>query len=271
VVALASKSTGTHKTRASNWLAWYFRAMQNLGFTRSSVKLDHALLTPDSFIRAPLPGFVGATCVVHVASALGAQFTQYTVEAQPGGVFGPPPIETSRFVFVLEGEFVLTVGKKSRVLKRKGYAYIPPNLEHSITAKGVAKAMVIEKLYEHLGGDEPELIVGDSTKVVNGPVLGDPSVQVGVLIPDEPRYDMQVNTMTFDPGASLSLVEIHVMEHGLTMLEGGGIYRLGDNWYPVQSGDVIYMAPYCPQWFGALGKSRSQYLIYKDWNRHPLE
>jgi (S)-ureidoglycine aminohydrolase len=29
------------------------------------------------------------------------------------------------------------------------------------------------------------------------------------------------------------------------------------------------MAPYCPQWFGALGKTPAKYLIYKDWNRHP--
>ena len=59
------------------------------------------------------------------------------------------------------------------------------------------------------------------------------------------------------------------MEHGLLMLEGGGIYRLGDDWYPVQAGDVIWMAPYCPQWFGALGKPPAKYLIYKDWNRPP--
>ncbi len=50
------------------------------------------------------------------------------------------------------------------------------------------------------------------------------------------------------------MVEIHVMEHGLLMLEGGGIYRLGDRWYPVTAGDFIWMAPYCPQWFGALGR-----------------
>jgi (S)-ureidoglycine aminohydrolase len=30
------------------------------------------------------------------------------------------------------------------------------------------------------------------------------------------------------------------------------------------------MAPYCTQWFGALGKTPAKYLIYKDWNRHPL-
>ena len=59
------------------------------------------------------------------------------------------------------------------------------------------------------------------------------------------------------------------MEHGLLMLEGGGIYRLGNSWYPVQRGDFIWMAPYCPQWFGALGKTPAKYLIYKDWHRHP--
>ena len=43
-----------------------------------------------------------------------------------------------------------------------------------------------------------------------------------------PAFDFAVNTMTFQPGATLPMVEIHVMEHGLLMLEGGGIYRLDD-------------------------------------------
>jgi (S)-ureidoglycine aminohydrolase len=89
-------------------------------------------------------------------------------------------------------------------------------------------------------------------------------------MPDGPAYDFAVNTMTYNPGAALSMVEIHVMEHGLLMLEGGGIYKLGDAWYPVEAGDFIWMAPYCPQWFGALGKHPAKYLIYKDWRRHPL-
>ena len=90
------------------------------------------------------------------------------------------------------------------------------------------------------------------------------------MIPDNFAFDLAVNTMTFQPGATLPMVEIHVMEHGLLMLEGGGIYRLGEHWYPVQAGDFIWMAPYCPQWFGALGKTPAKYLIYKDWNRSPL-
>ena len=52
--------------------------------------------------------------------------------------------------------------------------------------------------------------------------------------------------MTYQPGAALSQVEIHYMEHGLLMLKGGGIYRLGDQWYPMQAGDFIWMAPFCP-------------------------
>ena len=106
--------------------------------------------------------------------------------------------------------------------------------------------------------------------VVSQPLGGDIGLQVKQLLPSISGLDYAVNTMCYEPGAALALVEIHVMEHGLLMLEGGGIYRLGNCWYPVQTGDFIWMAPYCPQWFGALGKTSAKYLIYKDWNRHPL-
>jgi (S)-ureidoglycine aminohydrolase len=246
--------------------------MQHLGFTRTSVKPDHALLTPDSFIRAPLPGFVNATCVVHISPAMGAAFTQYTVEASANSSFGPAFEHCSRFVFVLEGEVTLTVGKKKHVLKALHYAFIPANTKHSVNSQKPARVCVFEKPYLDLPGiPEPELIVADSRKVKSAPINNDPALQCRILIPEHPSCDFMVNTMTFDPGASLHLVETHVMEHGLLMLEGGGIYKLNENWYPVQKNDVIYMAPYCPQWFGALGTGKSEYLLYKDWSRHPLE
>ena len=100
--------------------------------------------------------------------------------------------------------------------------------------------------------------------------MSDDALQVRTLVPPDPAFDFAVNTMTFQPGATLPLVEIHVMEHGLLMLAGEGIYRLGEHWYPVAAGDFIWMGPYCPQWFGALGKAPAKYLLYKDWNRHPL-
>jgi (S)-ureidoglycine aminohydrolase len=136
---------------------------------------------------------------------------------------------------------------------------------------GPARAVLIDKPYQpSQGAPDPEVVIGNESSVLDMPLMGDPALRVRPLMPDGPAYDFAVNTMTYDPGAALSMVEIHVMEHGLLMLAGGGIYRLGDSWYPVQAGDFIWMGPYCPQWFGALGKYPAKYLIYKDWRRHPL-
>jgi (S)-ureidoglycine aminohydrolase len=226
--------------------------MQNLGFTRSSYQRDHMLLTPDTFVRAPLPGMSKCTAIVHAAPAVGARFTQYTAEFEAGGRLGSHADQ--RFVYVTEGE--LNIGGPGT------YAYQPDTLE-AVTA---ARAMVIEKEYvAHVQSGRPAALVRHEREADTRP-LGD-GVEVGVLIPEDPEFDFAVNTMTFAPGAALPMVEIHVMEHGLMMLEGGGIYRLGDHWYPVTVGDFIWMAPYCPQWFGCIGKQPAKYLIYKDWNR----
>ena len=75
---------------------------------------------------------------------------------------------------------------------------------------------------------------------------------------------------TYQPGATLPFVETHVMEHGLVMLSGQGVYRLDADYHPVQAGDVIWMAPYCPQWFVAMGKTPASYIYYKDVNRDPM-
>ena len=135
-------------------------------------------------------------------------------------------------------------------------------------AAGESRAVVIEKPYRPLGALKPPgKFLGSERTAPSRPLMDDPDLQVRVLLPEDPSFDFAVNTMTFQPGAALPMVEMHVMEHGLTMLAGGGIYRLGENWYPVAVGDFIWMAPYCPQWFGAIGKTPAKYLIYKDWNR----
>lgn len=102
------------------------------------------------------------------------------------------------------------------------------------------------------------------------PFLSDPGARLRVLLPEEPAFDLAVNVFAFEPGATLPMVEVHVMEHGLLMLQGQGIYHLADSWYPVREGDAIWMAPYCPQWFVAMGKGPARYLYYKDINRDPL-
>ncbi len=243
--------------------------MHNLGHTRSTIQRDHLLHTPDTFVRTVLPGMERATASVHVSPAAGAAFTQYTAEFEPGGVVGPTSAQ--RFVYVLSGTVDLASEDNFRLLSPGGYAYIPAGLDTTLTAQGTTRVAVIEKIYQPLTGvASPGLLFGDEATVPSIALMGDPDLQVRNLLPDQPAFDFAVNTMTYQPGAALSMVEMHIMEHGLLMLEGGGIYRLGDAWYPVTAGDFIWMAPYCPQWFGAIGKQPAKYLIYKDWNRHPL-
>jgi (S)-ureidoglycine aminohydrolase len=243
--------------------------MHRLGQTRSANRGDHLLLTPDTFVRTPLPGLQGGLAIVHVSPAGGAGFTQFTVELDDCGTLGPTSAQ--RFIYVLSGAVDLSTESSFYSLGAAGYAYIPVELEHTITAHGATRLAVIEKTYQPLAGfAPPHLLVGNEANVAPTALLGDPDLQVRNLLPDLPAFDFAVNTMMYQPGAALSMVEIHIMEHGLLMLEGGGIYRLGEAWYPVTSGDFIWMAPFCPQWFGALGKQPPKYLIYKDCNRHPL-
>jgi (S)-ureidoglycine aminohydrolase len=238
--------------------------MHYLGQTRSAHRADHVLQTPDTFVRAPLPGMQNATAIVHTAPAMGAQFTQYTIEFEAGGLL--EPAATQRFIYVLDGELEVSGAR----LTRGDYAYLPPAQTVVISTKNAARAAIIEKPYRPLPGvPAPACFTGRENDVAAAPLMGDDALEVRALLPDNPSFDFAVNTMTYLPGATLPMVEIHVMEHGLLMLSGGGIYRLGDQWYPVAEGDFIWMAPFCPQWFGALGKTPAKYLIYKDWNRAP--
>jgi (S)-ureidoglycine aminohydrolase len=239
--------------------------MHELGVTRSVSCRDHLLQTPDAFVREPLPGMRNATAVVHASQQTGAKFLQYTAEFEPGGSL--PAATTQRFIYVLEGVLECP-GRPS--LAAGDYGYFPTGQREGLSAPQAAKAAVIEKPYQPLVGCEaPRFFFGRESEVAPQPLMGDPDLEVRPLVPASASYDFAVNTMTFQRGAALPMVEIHVMEHGLLMLAGGGIYRLNERWYPVSAGDFIWMAPYCPQWFGAIGKFPAKYLIYKDWNRNP--
>jgi (S)-ureidoglycine aminohydrolase len=248
--------------------------LSSLGHTRSANRRDHLLLTPDTFIRTPLPGLTGGMAIVHVAPQAGAAFTMMTVELEAGGIFTEGP--TQRFLYVLEGTLTLSGASAPHphTLRTGSFAYLPTGHTHSLVAKTTARIAVIDKPFLPLDPTHeqgfPEFLLGHDSDVASTALNGDEDLQVRALLPASLAFDFACNTMTYAPGASLSQVEIHYMEHGLLMLDGGGIYRLGDAWYPTQAGDFIWMAPFCPQWFGALGKQPARYLIYKDFNRHTL-
>lgn len=247
--------------------------MNVFGSTRSSVQRNHALICPDSFVAAPLPGWERAQGVTLVSPRLGARFAQYLALLEPGATSAPAPGGVERVLYVLDGEVTIAPGAGlAHPLSAGGYAYVPPNAEVRVHARTQSRLNIFEKRYAPLPGvPVPSFLHGHESKVVGQPFLGDPDALLQTLLPAVPSFDLAVNVFTYRPGATLPMVEVHVMEHGLLMLQGQGVYRLGDSWYPVRAGDAIWMAPYCPQWFVAMGKEPARYLYYKDVHRDPLE
>jgi len=249
--------------------------MMPFASTRSSVQIDHALLAPDSHINSRLPGWTNTEGIIlispHLGSMTRARFSQYLAVMQVGARAAPPLAGIERFVFVLEGEIELRTERGTVQLLPGGYAFLPADSEHSMEAISAARINLFEKPYcARDGVDGPPMVIGQEDQMESVEFLGDPDLLLRALLPDTPSFDMAVNIMHFNPGATLPLVEVHVMEHGLLMLQGQGIQRLADSWYPIEQGDAIWMAPYCPQWFVAMGKEPARYLLYKDMNRDPL-
>jgi (S)-ureidoglycine aminohydrolase len=239
------------------------------GHTRTYVGPRHALITPDGHVASALPGVSGVRAVYHISPAMGAKFSQATLTFEAGGKFAWEPLYSiQKFVYVSAGRLQMADGK---VLGPGGYAYGAGQEALELTALEPATATIFERRYlPDFFNPGPNLLTGDAAEIEGKPFLGNAKALLQVLLPDSLEFDIAVNIFTYQPGATLPFVETHVMEHGLLMLSGQGIYRLEDRWYPVKAGDVIWMAPYCPQWFVAMGDEPAAYLYYKDVNRHPL-
>ncbi|CAA2989513.1 (S)-ureidoglycine aminohydrolase [Olea europaea subsp. europaea] len=240
------------------------------GFTRSMYKRDHALITPESHVFNPLPDWVNTMGAYLITPAIGSHFVMFLAKMQENSKSGLPPIDVERFVFVLKGSVTLIDASAiSHKLEVDSYAYLPPNSKHSLNSDASATLVVFERRYAYLENHIVEQIVGSTDKQ---PLLETPGevFELRKLLPTSLHYDFNIHIMDFQPGEFLNVKEVHYNQHGLLLLEGQGIYRLGDSWYPVQAGDTIWMAPFVPQWYAALGKTKSRYLLYKDVNRNPL-
>jgi (S)-ureidoglycine aminohydrolase len=244
--------------------------MTNLpGQTRTRFRPRHALITPDGHVASIVPGIEGARVVAHITPAMGAGFTQCTIDLEAEGRVRLAAGASESFFYIENGSVEASYAGRNHVLTAGSYLYLPPQLAAEIAfAAGAPRLISFEKKYVPAPGlAAPAPIIGLAAKIAGLPFLGNPRALLQVLLPDALAFDLAVNIFTYQPGATLPFVETHVMEHGLLMLSGTGIYRLEDEWYPVKAGDVIWMAPYCPQWFVAIGDEPASYLYYKDVNR----
>jgi (S)-ureidoglycine aminohydrolase len=239
------------------------------GDSRTHIGLRHALIAPDGHVPSSLPGVDQATTVVLISREMGARFTQALLTFETDGSAAFPSNEIEAFAYVVRGSVRAEVLGDTLTLDAGGYLFVPAGQAWKLNAPAEGtRVNLFFKKYVHLDGVvPPQTVVGREDEVSGQPYLDDEDARLQTLLPNHPSFDMAVNIFKYNPGALLPFVETHIMEHGLLMLEGKGIYRLEDRWYPVTAGDCLWMAPYCPQWFTAMGKSPARYLYYKDVNR----
>ncbi len=240
---------------------------------RTQVERNHALIAPDSHVISPLVNWRDVEGTILISPAMrggtgGPRFVQYLAVAKAksastqGAAAG-----VEQLIYVLAGTAMLD----GKPLPKDHFAWFPSGDSYQLVLEPQSTLLVFEKAYQPLDGvPSPARVIGSLAKSPVEPFLGDPHAMLTTLLPIEPAFDMAVNVFTFQPGAVLPFVECHVMEHGLYMKQGQGVYRLGESWYPVQAGDTIWMASYCPQWFVAMGKEPAAYIYYKDIHRDPL-
>jgi len=242
------------------------------GNTRTRVAARHALIAPDGHVKSSIPGITAAAAVILISEGMGAKVAQLLVTFDGQGAIELPSNAVETAGYLMSGGATLTIGERKQKCGAGAFFFAPAGTPWSLTApKKNTRLTLFQKTFVPLAGlPPPAPIIGDAAEVSGQAFLGDPDARLQVLLPETAGYDLAMNIFTYQPGATLPFVETHIMEHGLVMLSGQGIYRLEDSWYPVAAGDAIWMAPYCPQWFVAMGKTPASYLYFKDVNRPAL-
>ncbi len=245
--------------------------MEISALTRSVVKRNHAVITPDGYINSRVPGWDNCTVNVIINEQMGAHLTQTLITAGKDCTISGATKRSQIFFYVIKGKCTANISNKKQELTQGQFVYVPIEMDYRFyNVEDQTQLLTFHKVYESLeGNSSPGVIFGDASNAEGPSYLGDDALRLQVLLPDDLSFDMAVNIFTYDPGGNLPMVETHIMEHGLLYLQGQGIYMLDHEWYPIKKGDSIWMAPYCQQWFTAMGKEPAVYIYYKNVNRFP--
>ncbi len=240
--------------------------------TRVVVTRDYAVLPPGSLAPSLLPGWEKALCHVPVSPTLGARFCQFLVTLQADGLCQGNTGRNQLSLYMLEGNASIQAEDRRHRLEPGSFAYVPAERDVQIKGAGPASRMVLfQKPYQPLpGAGVPAAFVTHEREVKGQALAGAPWVRLQALLPSDPAFDMAVNLLSFEPGGALPAVAARVTEHGLLILRGQGVLRLGADWHPVRAGDAIWTASYCPFWFAAIGREPASYISYQDANRDPM-
>ncbi|MEM9710453.1 MAG: bifunctional allantoicase/(S)-ureidoglycine aminohydrolase [Pseudomonadota bacterium] len=245
-------------------------------FTPAYAVIPRRVMT--DIVTTQFPAWTGqrAWVLARPMTGFAETFVEQIVELVPGGGSDAPEPDPSSeaILFVTGGQLTLTISGTDHDVEPGAYAYIASETRWSIwnASKDVASFVWIRKRYCPVPGYSfPASFVTREQDVPIAPMpQSNGTWGTQRFIEDgDLSHDMEVNIVTFEPGGVIAFAETHVMEHGIYVLEGKGVYRLNTDWIEVEAGDFMWLRAFCPQACYAGGPGRFRYLLYKDVNRHP--
>ncbi|PHP66401.1 (S)-ureidoglycine aminohydrolase [Zhengella mangrovi] len=244
-------------------------------FTEAYAVLPAGVLS--DIVTSFLPHWDGTRLwvIARPLSGFAETFSQYIMEVAPGGGSDRPEEDARAegVLFVMEGEVTVTLGGTDRRLTPGGYAYLPPACGWTLRNAGDEHARFhwIRKAWQPVEGlQAPDPLFLNERDIAPSPMpdTGGRWATTRFVDPADLRHDMHVTIVTLQPGGTIPFEETHVMEHGLYVLEGKGVYKLNRDWVEVEAGDFMWLRAFCPQACYAGGPGPFRYLLYKDVNRH---
>ncbi len=244
-------------------------------FTEAYAVIPRGVMS--DIVTSALPFWQGARfwVLARPLSGFAETFSQYIAELAPGGGSSRPETDSRAegSLFVVEGEAHLDFGGETHCLKPGGFAYLPAGLDWGIRNQGDSPCRFhwIRKRYVAVDGLEPPAAFVTSDQAIPPAPMPDTEgrwATTRFMDPADMRHDMHVTIVTLQPGACIPFAETHVMEHGLYVLQGKGVYHLNQRWVEVEAGDFMWLRAFCPQACYAGGPEPFRYLLYKDVNRH---
>ncbi len=245
-------------------------------FTEAYVVIPKIVMT--DIVTSRWPGWEGtrAWVLARPLTGFAETFAQMIVELAPGGGSASPEPDPNgeSVIFVTKNAISLTIEGQDHSLEEGGYAYLPAGCDWTIGNRTEAPSEFtwIRKSYEPVPGLAPPkpFVTNEKDVAVNPMPESDGTWGTKMFVePDDLSHDMHVNIVSFEPGGVIAFAETHVMEHGLYVIEGKGVYRLNTDWIEVEAGDFMWLRAFCPQACYAGGPGRFRYLLYKDVNRQP--
>jgi len=237
---------------------------------RSIHKPGLYLLIPEANrVPSAIPNFKDTIIKVLMTPRLGARFTQYELDMQPTGCMESlVDDDFEHFIYVLRGGLAIDIGGEKKELEEGGFAFMPDDMPYRFEnpCDGESRLLWTKQRFQPLENLRPEPIFSHEADVKY--IVEDTYLEQH-LIPydDNMAYDMAFNRLWFEAGVTFGFVETHIMEHGLYLLEGRGIYYLNNEYVEMQADDYLYMYPFVPQSFAATGWTEGRYLLNKDVNR----